>query len=160
MKRFFFCAAGVIFLTCRIHAQMPPELDAYIEAARQEWRAPGLSVTIVKDGKLLAAKGYGVRELGKPEPVDENTMFDIASLAKSFTAAAIATLVDEGKMRWDDPVRRHLPGFELADTERSQNITIRDFLCHRSGLERADFLFRFTGYDTAEVIRRMRYMEQ
>ena len=159
MKRLFFCALGVIFLTCSVNAQMPPALDAWIEAARLEWKAPGVSVTIVKDGKLFVAKGYGVRELGKPEPVDENTMWDIASLAKSFTTAAIATLVDEGKMRWDDPVRRHLPGFELSDDYRSLNVTIRDLLCHRSGIERGDFLWRFTNYDTREVIRRTRYME-
>lgn len=159
IQRVFFCVVGVIFLTCDMSAQMPPELDAYIEAARREWRAPGVAVTIVKDGKLFVAKGYGVRELGKPEPVDADTMFDIASLAKSFTAAAIATLVDEGKMRWDDPVRRHLPGFELSDDYRSQNVTVRDFLTHRSGIERGDFMWRFTNYDTREVIRRMRYME-
>lgn len=159
MKRFFFWLIGVISLTSSVNAQMPKELDSWIEAARREWRAPGVSVAIVKDGKLLAAKGYGVRELGKPEPVDENTMWDIASLAKSFTSAAIATLVDEGKMRWDDPVRKHLPGLELSDAYLERNLTIRDLLCHRAGLERADFMWRFTNYDTAEVLRRVRYME-
>lgn len=159
MKRIFFWLAGVIFLTSTVNAQMPAEIDAYVHAVMREWDVPGLSVTIVKDGKLLVAKGYGVRELGKSETVDENTMFDIASLAKSFTSAAIATLADEGKMRWDDPVRRHLPQFELSDDYRSQHVTVRDFLTHRSGIERGDFLFRFTNYDSAEVIRRMRFME-
>jgi CubicO group peptidase (beta-lactamase class C family) len=161
MKRFFFCVVGVIFLTCSISAEqpMPAEIDAYVVASMKEWEVPGLTVTIVKDGKLFAVKGYGVRELGKAEKVDENTMFDIASLAKSFTAAAVATLVDEGKMRWDDPVRRHLPEFELADDYLSHNMTIRDLLSHRTGLHRGDFMWRFTSYDTKEVLRRMRYLE-
>lgn len=160
MKRFLFCVSSVIFLTSAIYAQMPKELDAYIENARKEADAPGLAVTIVKDGKVVATNGYGVRELGKDAKVDDETMFDIASLAKSFTAAAIATLVDEGKMRWDDPVRTHLPAFELADPYRTQKVTIRDLLTHRLGLEQGNFMFRFTNYDTAEVIRRMRYLEE
>ena len=159
MKRLFFWLAGVIFLTSSINAQMPAEIDAYVEASMKAWDVPGVSVTIVKDGKLFIAKGYGVRELGKPEKVDENTMWDIASITKSFTAAAIGSLVDEGKMRWDDPVRRHLPSFELSDPWASQHITIRDLLTHRHGLERADFMWRFTGYETSEVIRRVRFME-
>ncbi|MBV8520503.1 MAG: serine hydrolase [Acidobacteria bacterium] len=138
----------------------PAELDAYIEKARTDWEVPGLSVTVVRDGKLLVAKGYGVRTLGRPERVDENTMFDIASVSKSFTAAAIATLVDEGKMHWDDPVRRWLPQVEFSDPYRTANVTIRDLLCHRVGVEQGNFLFRFTGYTTDEVLRRMRYLKE
>ena len=161
MKRLFFCVAGVIFLTCSAFAgDWTPELDAYIEKARVEWGAPGLAVVVVRDGQVLVAKGFGVRTLGKPERVDENTVFDIASLSKSFTAAAIATLVDEGKMRWDDPVRRHLPHFELADPYRTQHVSIRDLLAHRTGLEQGNMVFVLSGYDTAEVIRRMRYLRE
>ena len=161
MRRLFFCAVGVIFLTCSAWAgDWTPELDAYIENARVAWETPGLSVVVVRDGKVLVAKGYGVRTLGKPERVDGDTVFDIASISKSFTASVIATLVDEGKMRWDDPVRRHLPTFELADPYRTQNVTIRDLLTHRTGLDRADSLFVFTEYDTAEVIRRMRFLKE
>ena len=161
MKRVFFCAVGVIFLTCSAFAgDWTPELDAYIESARADWNAPGLAVVVVRDGKILAAKGFGVRTLGKPERVDENTVFDIASLSKSFTSAAIATLVDEKKMRWDDPVRRHLPQFELSDPYRTQNVSIRDLLAHRTGLESANMVFVLSSYDTAEVIRRMRYLRE
>ncbi|HYC59148.1 MAG TPA: serine hydrolase [Thermoanaerobaculia bacterium] len=145
-------------MTSTLYAQLPPELDAYIENARREWDVPGLAVTVVKDGKLLAAKGYGVRSLGKPELVDENTVFDTASLSKSFTAAAIASLVDEGKMSWDDPVRKHLPSFELRDPYRTQNATIRDLLAHRLGVEAGNWSFVFADFDSAEVLGRMKYL--
>lgn len=160
MKRIFFWLSSVIFLTSTLHAQLPPELDAYIENARKAWDVPGIAVTVVQDGKVLAAKGYGVRTLGKPERVDENTVFDTASLSKSFTAAAIASLVDEGKMTWDDPVRKHLPRFELRDPYRTQNATIRDLLSHRLGLEAGNWAFVFSNFDTAELLRRMKYLEE
>lgn len=156
----FFLTAGVIFLTCTAAAQLPKELDDYIEDARKKSGTPGIAIAVVRDGKVLVTKGYGVRTLGKPEPVDENTMFDVASLSKSFTAAAIATLVDEGKMRWDDPVRRHLPQLEFADPYRTANVTIRDLLAHRLGLEQGNWMMRITNYDTAEVLRRMRFLEE
>jgi CubicO group peptidase (beta-lactamase class C family) len=151
---------AAVFVTASAHAQWPAELDAWIEKARTQWEVPGVGVTVVQDGKVLVAKGYGVRRHGAPELVDAHTMFDTASMSKSFTAAAIATLVDEGKMRWDDPVRRHLPAFELRDPYRTQNVTIRDLLAHRVGLERGDYMFVFGNYTTAELIRRMRYLDE
>jgi CubicO group peptidase (beta-lactamase class C family) len=152
----------LLILASAAHAQQPwpAELDAYIEKARADWDAPGLAVSVVRDGKLVIAKGYGVRELGKPERVDEHTVFDIASISKSFTAAAVATLVDEGKMRWDDPVRRYLPQVEFSDPYRTANVTIRDLLAHRVGVEAGNFVFRFTGYSTDEVLRRIRFLKE
>jgi len=141
-------------------AQLPPGLDEYIEHARVAWDVPGIAVTVVRDGRVVAAKGYGVRTLGKEARVDENTMFDIASLAKSFTAAAVATLVDDGTMRWDDPVRRWLPQLEFSDPYRTQNVTMRDLLAHRVGVEPGNFVFRFTNYSTAEVLRRVRFLKE
>lgn len=160
ISRSLFLLVGVIFLTCTVDAQWPASLDAEIEAAAKEWSSPGVAITVVRDGKLLAAKGYGVRTLGKPEKVDENTMFDVASLSKSFTAAAIATLVDEGTMRWDDPARRHLPQLEFIDPYRTANVTIRDLLAHRVGVEPGNFMMRFTNYTTEEVIRRIRFLKE
>ncbi|HYC90318.1 MAG TPA: serine hydrolase [Thermoanaerobaculia bacterium] len=156
MKR----ALLVLFVAVNIHAQWTPQLDAEIEAARVAWEVPGIGVTVVRDGKVVVAKGYGFRRHGSPERVDGHTMFDIASISKSFTAAAMATLVDEKKMAWDDPVRKHLPEFALADPYRTQHITMRDLLAHRHGLERADALFVFGDYTTAELIRRMRYLDE
>lgn len=136
----------------------PPELDAYVTRAREAWAIPGLAVAVVRNDSVLVAKGYGVRELGRPGPVDENTVFDAASLTKSFTATSVAMLVDEGRMRWDDPVRRYLPGLELPTPALTAEVTVRDLLAHRTGLEAANSMWHFTAIDRAEVLRRMRFL--
>jgi CubicO group peptidase (beta-lactamase class C family) len=89
--------------------------DDYVNKALREWEVPGLAIAIIKDDRIVLAKGYGVRKLGDPVPVNERTLFAIGSSSKAFTAAAIAMLVDEGKLKWDDPVTKYLPGFELYD---------------------------------------------
>ncbi len=152
--------ALALLIAVSAHAQWPAELDDYIESKRKAWEVPGIGLTVVRDGRVLVAKGYGVRRLGAPELVDAHTVFDTASLSKSFTSAVIATLVDEGKMRWDDPVRRHLPAFELRDPYRTQNATIRDLLAHRLGLENGNHLFTFAEYPKAELLRRMRLLDE
>src|SRR5205823_12051573 len=91
----------------------PADLDAYVARVLKTFEVPGLSVAIVKDGKVVMAKGYGVRKLREPALVDENTLFGIGSNTKAFTTAALATLVDEGKISWDDPVYERLPGFQM-----------------------------------------------
>ncbi len=111
------------------------KLDTYIEEARQAWNVPGIAIAIVKNDSVVFKSGYGVREYGKPERVDENTIFSIASITKTFTSAALAILDDENKINWDDPVRKHLPDFTLYDPYVNNEIRIRDLLCHRSGLK-------------------------
>src|SRR3954469_11791016 len=91
------------------------EIDEYAAKAGQDWKVPGFAVAIVKDDRVVFAKGYGVRELGKPDAVDKDTLFAVASNTKAFTAAALATLVDEGKLSWDDPVTKYIPYFQLYD---------------------------------------------
>jgi CubicO group peptidase (beta-lactamase class C family) len=115
-------------------SQPPADLDQYVARAMKIFDVPGISVAIVKDGKVVLAKGYGVRKLGESVPVDENTLFGIGSNTKAFTAAAMATLVDEGKLSWDDPVYERLKGFEMYDPYVAKEMRIRDLLCHRSGL--------------------------
>ncbi|MEK6322821.1 MAG: serine hydrolase [Acidobacteriota bacterium] len=140
----------------------PQDLDAYAAQVLKEFEVPGLAVAIVKDGKVVLAKGYGVRKLGEPTPVDENTLFGIASNTKAFTAAALAMLVDEGKITWDDPVVKHLPGFQLYDPYVTREMTIRDLLTHRSGLGlgAGDLLWwPPTDYSREEIIRRFRYVK-
>jgi CubicO group peptidase (beta-lactamase class C family) len=112
----------------------PGDIDAYVERVRRQFQVPGIALTIVKDGKVVVAKGYGLRTLGKPDRVDSKTLFGIASNTKAFTATALALLVEEGKLEWDAPVIRYLPWFRLANSYVTEELTIRDLLVHRSGL--------------------------
>ncbi len=111
------------------------EIDKYIEKARKDWGVPGLAVAIVKDGKVVLSKGYGLKELGKKEQVDEHTQFAIASNSKAFVASCLAKLVQDGKLSWKDKVRDYLPYFSLyGDEYISSLVTVEDLLCHRVGL--------------------------
>ncbi|MEK6262387.1 MAG: serine hydrolase [Planctomycetota bacterium] len=135
-------------------------MDAYIREAMQKWEVPGLAIAIVKDGELVLARGYGVCELGKDGKVTEDTVFPIASCTKSFTAACVAMLLDEGKLGWDDPVRKHLPDFRVADPYVTEHITIRDLLCHRTGLVRGDLMAMTGDFTRAEMLQRVPFLEQ
>jgi CubicO group peptidase (beta-lactamase class C family) len=135
-------------------------LDAYVERAMKQWHVPGLAIAIVKNESVVYSKGFGVRELGKPERVDSHTLFAIGSNTKAFTSAAAAIMVDRQKMRWDDKVASYLPGFQLYDPYVTREITIRDALSHRSGLGRqGDMLWYGNSYDRDEVLRRVRYLK-
>src|SRR2546421_3954541 len=103
-------------------------LDEYITKAMHDWQLPGLALAVVKDDAVVLAKGYGVRKHGEASPVNERTLFAIGSVSKSFTAASIGMLVDEGKMKWDDSVIKHLPSFQLKDSYVTREITLRDLL--------------------------------
>ena len=141
---------------------LPPDLDEYVARAMKTFDVPGLSVAIVKNGKLVIAKGYGVRKMGDSTRVDPNTLFGIGSNTKAFTTAALATLVDEGKLSWDDPVYERLPGFQMYDPYVSHEMTIRDLLTHRSGmgLGEGDLLFwPHTTFTREEIVYRLRFMK-
>ncbi len=143
-------------------APTPAQLDAYFAQALKDWNVPGMAVAIVKDGKVVLAKGYGVRELGKPDPVDADTLFAIASNTKAFTATAVAMLVDDKKLSWDDRVVDSLPYFQLYDPYVTSDIRIRDLLSHRSGLGTfsGDLVWYGTSYSREDVLRRARYLKQ
>jgi CubicO group peptidase (beta-lactamase class C family) len=111
-----------------------PEIDSLVERARRAFDVPGIAVCVIKDGRVIHSRGYGVRSLNTGQPVDEHTLFGIASNSKAFTTAALGMLVDEGKLSWDDKVRKFIPEFELFDPYVTEEFTIRDLLCHRSGL--------------------------
>ncbi|HYL83309.1 MAG TPA: serine hydrolase [Candidatus Angelobacter sp.] len=156
----------LLLLICAPHlaaqSAPPADLDAYVARTMKTFEVPGLSVAIMKDGKVVLAKGYGVRKLGEATPVDENTLFGIGSNTKAFTTAALATLVDEGKISWDDHVYERLPGFQMYDPYVSHEMTIRDLLTHRSGmgLGEGDLLFwPHTTFTRAEIIYRLRFMK-
>lgn len=146
----------------RVAAQSAPlsGLDAYVEAAMKDWEVPGLALAVVRGDSVLYARGYGVADLGTGARVDENTLFAIASTSKAFTVAALAMLVDDGKLRWDDPVTRHLPDFALADPWVTANLTVRDLLTHRAGVAREDNIWIAAPFDRAEIIRRARHLDQ
>jgi len=137
------------------------EIDAYANTVLQTWHGPGMAIAIVKDDKVVFQKGYGVRELGKPDPVDENTLFAIASNTKAFTTASLAILVDEGKLSWNDRVTKYLPDFQMYDPWVTSQLTMRDIVSHRSGLDTfsGDLLWYDTTYPTDEIIRRIRYLK-
>ncbi len=136
-------------------------LDAVVERARQTFDIPGVAVAIVKDGRVVLQKGYGVRKLGEPARVTPQSLFRIASNTKAFTTAALAMLVDEGKLRWDDRVVDHMPAFQMYDPYVTREMTIRDLLTHRSGLGlgAGDLMFwPATDFTRDEIIRRIRFL--
>lgn len=155
-------AAGVLLSGAPLAAQQVDVagLDAYIASAQKAWPVPGLSVAIVKDGQVVLAKGYGVREMGGTAVVDEHTLYAIASNSKAFTSAALAQLVDEGKLAWNDRVVDHLPWFRLYDPWVTQEMRVRDLLSHRAGLGTysGDLLWYGTPYSAREVVERAQHL--
>jgi CubicO group peptidase (beta-lactamase class C family) len=142
-------------------AVLPPGLDAFVAQVMRAFEVPGLALSVVKDGEVVLAKGYGVRRLGDPALVDGQTLFGIASNTKVFTAVALALLVEEGKIEWDAPVLRYLPWFQMWDPWVTRELTVRDLLAHRSGLGlgAGDLLWwPPSTYDRKEVARRIRFL--
>ncbi len=129
-------------------------LDAYIDKARQDWGVAGLAVAIVKGDSVIYAKGFGLREVGKPDRVDERTLFAIGSNSKSFTVVALGMLQDEKKLRLDDKMMRYLPDFAMSDPYITRELTIRDLVTHRSGYFRGDAVWMGSGFGRDEILRR------
>jgi CubicO group peptidase (beta-lactamase class C family) len=139
----------------------PPDLDQWVARSMQTFEVPGIALTVVKDDKVVVARGYGVRKIGEPAPVDARTLFGIASNTKAFTATALGLLVEEGKIEWDAPVVRYLPSFAMWDPFVTRELTVRDLLVHRSGLGlgAGDLLWWPTStYDRKEIARRLRFI--
>ena len=142
-------------------AAVPTELqrlDATVERVRSQFDIPGIAVAVVKDGQIVFERGYGVRELGKPAPVEADTLFAIASNTKAFTATSLNLLAEQGKLKMDDRVIDHLPSFRMSDPYVTGEMRIRDLLSHRSGLSlgAGDLLFwPTTTYSNAEVVQRL-----
>ena len=154
--------AVVLAASQPLGAQRAPNLatfDQYVSHAARDWKVPGMAVAIVKNDSLVFAKGYGVLEQGKPAMVNEHTRFAIGSTTKAMTVAALAMLVDEGKLHWDDRVIDHLPDFRLYDPYVTREVTIRDLLTHRTGLPSLDLLWTIpqNQYPLSEMIHRLRY---
>lgn len=167
LRRIGLNVPAVIFLlslavVAPAHSQsLPDELDSWVERAMQTFEVPGLAVTIVKDGQVVVAKGYGVRRLGEPDKVDEHTLFGIASNTKAFTATALGLLVEKRKLEWDGRVVHYLPWFQMWDPYVTRELTVRDLLVHRSGLGlgAGDLLWwPPSTYNRHEIAQRLRYL--
>lgn len=130
---FLSLALLVIAYPCELRAA-PPTLDDVVNRAMTEYSVPGIAVGLIKDGRVIQSRGYGVLELGKADRVNEKSLFKIASNSKAFTTAALAILVDEGKLHWDDKVIDYIPDFRLSDPWVTREFTVTDLLTHRSGL--------------------------
>ncbi|GAB2956954.1 serine hydrolase [Hymenobacter coalescens] len=136
-------------------------LDQYIQRGMRQWQIPGLAVVVVKDGQVVVSKGYGVRAVGKPEPVDANTLFLIASNTKLFTGLALANLEQEKKLSLNDKVTQYLPDFQLYDPTSTQLVTVRDLLGHHLGTKtfQGDFAFWDSNFSREDIIRQMRVLK-
>jgi CubicO group peptidase (beta-lactamase class C family) len=142
-------------------AVLNARLATDVERTMKLFDVPGIAIAVVKDGRVVATQGFGVRKLGAPDKVDGRTLFEVASNSKAFTAAALAMLVDEGKLAWDDPVTKHLPDFQMYDAYVTHEMTVRDLLTHRSGLGlgAGDLLWwPTTNFSTDEIIHKLRYI--
>jgi CubicO group peptidase (beta-lactamase class C family) len=140
----------------------PSDIDHYVARAMQAFGAPGLSLAIVQDGKTVVAKGYGVRSIATREPVTSDTAFPIGSETKAFTSAALAILVDEGKLKWTDRVVDKLPGFRMYDPYVTEHMTVRDLLTHRTGLGLGEgdlLIIPSTTRSRADVVHALRYLK-
>ena len=139
-------------------ANLESDLDKFVHKAMQIWNIPGLALALIKGDETLL-KSYGIREMDKPDRVDEHTLFAIGSNTKPFSATAMGLLVQDGKIAWDDPVTKYLPNFKLYDPHATQLITIRDLLCHRAGLGTwAGDVLLLSRYSTEEIVRRIQHI--
>ncbi len=155
-----FAAAALLAGTAQ--ASPPAGFDQRVEQLRQKFGAPGVAIAIVEDGKVTLAKGWGVRDITTGQPVNADTIFFTGSTGKAFTNAALATLVDEGKIGWDDKVIDHMPYFRMWDAWVTREMTIRDLLVHRSGLGLGEGDLLFLPNSTLsrkETVRRIRYLK-
>ncbi|HKT46154.1 MAG TPA: serine hydrolase, partial [Candidatus Acidoferrales bacterium] len=134
-------------------------LDALAAQAMSDWRVPGVAIAVVQDGKVIYAKGYGVRDIDKKLPVTTDTLFAIGSISKSFTALNFAILNDQGKVDWDQPVRRYLPEFEMYDPVATLQATPRDLFSHRTGLPRHDLVWYSSDFSRADLVSRLRFLK-
>lgn len=133
--------------------------DAYVTAAMKQWKVPGLAVAAVRGDSVILLKGYGVRTISDPTPVDPQTMFAIGSASKAFTATTLEMLADDGKISFDNPVTDYLPWFEMYDPWVTREIRVRDLLLHRSGMSRGDNIWYATTNSREDVVRSIRRLK-
>ena len=154
-RRPFIACVATLYLVGSARAD-PTEsaIDSLVKKALDTWRVPGAAVAVVRDGEVIYLKGQGVRTIEADDPVTPDTLFPIGSCTKAFTTTVMATLVDDGKIDWDDPVRRRLSYFHLDDPLADKEVTLRDLVCHRTGLAHHDLLWYRSPWPPEEIVRR------
>src|SRR5262249_19036658 len=140
-------------------APFVPALEGVIAEAMEAWKIPGLAVAVVQNGEVVLVRAYGLRDLEAGLKVTTDTQFMIGSVTKSFTATGLALLVDERRIDWNKPVRDYIPEFRLHDAFASDRVTVRDLLCHHSGLPRHDWIWLPGDLSAAQMLAAMRYLE-
>lgn len=147
---------GVVLAGQLVASPLPDDWDSIVERGMAEWKLPGAAIAIVKDGEPILVKGYGVREFGKTDPVDAETLFAIGSTTKAFSSAAIATLVDAGKVAWDTHIHEVDPGLAFSDPWITKEIRVSDCFANHSGLSViSESLWYGTGFSRDEILKRL-----
>ena len=162
ISRALVAGAAFAILSGAAQAAPPADLDVFVAQAMKTFGPPGMTVAIVEDGKVAVTKGYGIRSIDKAGAVNEHTVFPIGSETKAFTSAALAILVDEGKLKWSDRVVDKLPGFQMYDPYATEHMTILDLLTHRSGLGLGEgdlMIVPSTTRTRADIVHALRYLK-
>jgi len=136
-----------------------PEFELLITEAMDEWKVPGLAVAVVQNGEVALLSAYGLRDVEADLKVTTDTQFTICSITKSFTATGLALLMDERRLDWKKPVRDYIPEFRLHDAVATDRVTVRDLLCHHSGVPRHDWIHMPDDLSAAQMLAAMRYLE-
>src|SRR6516164_1525146 len=144
---------------CEPIAAFAPELERLITEAMDEWKVPGLAVAVVQNGEVALLSAYGLRDVEAGLKATTDTQFTICSITKSFTATGLALLMDERRLDWKKPVRDYIPEFRLHDAVATDRVTVRDLLCHHSGLPRHDWIHMPGDLSAAQMLAAMRYLE-
>jgi CubicO group peptidase (beta-lactamase class C family) len=155
LRKLVMLAAGAALAA----AQKLDGFDTFANQELRDWKCDGFAVAVIQDGKVILSKGYGLRDVKKNLPVTEKTLFAIGSSTKSFTVTAMGTLVDQGKLDWDKPVRDYLADFKMYDPFATERMTPRDLVTHRSGLPRHDLMWYSSPFSRQELFERLRYLE-
>lgn len=134
-------------------------ISAFIDATMRAWKVPGLAIALVKNGEVILSKGFGYRDIEQKKPVTENTLFAIGSSSKAFTAMTVASLVEEGILEWDQPVKKYIPSFKMNDEYVTGHMTPRDLVTHRCGLPRHDLMWYNSSFSRKEIFDRLQYLE-
>lgn len=167
-RKYFTPVLFFVFLTTQISEAQPvspkpshSDLDQLVQKGMVDWKIPGMAVAIVKDGQVYYLKGFGQKKKGETDPVDENTLFGIASVSKHITASALSLLVDEGQLTWDDKISDIIPWFAFKDPWITREVTLRDALTHRVGIGRmiGNRLQFLSGRGPDELIYKLRFMD-